>query len=45
LAWLEEFFVWKALGGTGSLEWPARRAEAFFLLEAELAKEKKNEQR
>lgn len=45
LAWIEEFFVWKRLGGTVSPEWPARKVEAFCVLEAELAKERNDDQR
>jgi len=45
LAWLEQFFAWKTLGGSEGLDGSARQAEAFCLLEAEMTKEKNREQR
>jgi hypothetical protein len=38
LAWLEEFWSWKLIGGLNLLNIPARTAEAFGLLETEWLK-------
>jgi hypothetical protein len=35
IAFVEEFFVWKTGGGLSLLEMPARKAEAFLVLERE----------
>ena len=41
-AWLDEFFTWK-VGGPGSLlDLPARKADAFLVLEREWRMELKN---
>jgi len=45
LAWLEEFQVWKLFGGDVALNWPARTAEAFTILEGEWRKESGDGQR
>jgi hypothetical protein len=44
LAWLEAFFTWKLLGGGDFESFSARQADAFWVLESELAKEKSNAQ-
>ena len=39
LAWIEDFGAWRLLGAGGDVAgWPARRAEAFLILEAERRK-------
>jgi adenosine deaminase len=44
VAWLEEFFVRRQLGGIRVEELGAREAEAFLLLEDEVAQERKHVQ-
>ena len=43
LAWLEGFFAWKKLGGRPVEEMSGRQAQAFLLLERELAVEARYE--
>lgn len=38
LAYVEAFFAWRALGGGDPLQWPAKKADAFRLLDVELKK-------
>jgi len=39
LAWIEDFGAWRALGGAVDVhEWPARRVEAFLILQTERRK-------
>jgi len=42
VAFLEEFHVWKLLGGTDYQRLPARSVEAMFILENELRMEQKD---
>ena len=37
---LEQFYAWKLLGGVTTEALPARSADAFYLLERELARER-----
>jgi hypothetical protein len=39
VAWLEEFAVWKRLGGLDPRQMPARTAEAFLILEEQFSQE------
>ena len=43
-AWLEEFLVWRRLGGRDARELSARQVEAFAILEREHAAEMKDGQ-
>ena len=43
LAWIEQFFMLKALGSKPDLAWPAKTVDAFLALEEEIRKEKKND--
>lgn len=38
MAYVEAFFTWRALGGGDPTQWPAKKADAFRLLDVELKK-------
>ena len=45
LAWIEEFLVWRRIGGTPLNEMSARQVDAFLILDAELTAERDDAKR